>query len=587
MNIQNPLSFREATYKEALSKIQNSNNKHVVFDENLNVHYAGFFRRLLGKVKALLGQTDQTQREVVVYRAIQFLELGAHEGWLEAKKTLQIASQFITNSDGTQNEEVVELIDKIYHTHLPWKNLPQKEDLQFSQRYAEHYAKKLKKIVTRPLFFLIPEIKQSPAQSIVPQLLLPSTEDIAPINPPIKDKDIKQIAVPKNAEDNLPTAPKVPLHIQELERLEPIEQAKKEGLEPIPLFIYDNEESIKGVCDSLKLKFPKALFISKKELEKFLEDNQNTPVVAYYLQRFDESVVKPDEQLFNHLSKYDHIRLAFVGLSREHDKNVLEEGIKKFNQHLKNSPIPSVQQTKCLTMTFETAIVNGNFYPKLTKSEENSFFKKIQQVLDEAQFTKKSFEDHQVAIKNERDFSKIKNSPIHGVTPIQQQPTSSSLLPVFIYRSEGDIKSIYGLLKNKYSQGIFTTMDQFLSVLDQNKNKPLVIFFIETFTNRVDDIPSLISPVKPMINYDNANLVYVGLIHSGDKVVLKDGLKKLENLFRESNSPNLKEANCIAIGYEMKYSYEGGEGKHIEKLSSQEEENFLKQINQFLKKDQK
>ncbi|QLH35573.1 MAG: hypothetical protein HWD61_05030 [Parachlamydiaceae bacterium] len=50
--------------------------------------YAGFLRRLIEKIKGLFCGVNQMQREIVVYRLLNFLELGASKGWLDKKEPL-------------------------------------------------------------------------------------------------------------------------------------------------------------------------------------------------------------------------------------------------------------------------------------------------------------------------------------------------------------------------------------------------------------------------------------------------------------------------------------------------------------------
>lgn len=573
MNVQVPLNYNAHSYNLAVSKIENSKNKSVVFDENLNVQYAGFFRRLLGKVKALFGQSDQTQREVVVYRAIQFLELGAHEGWLDKTKILRVASQFFTNHDGTRNDEVLDLATKIFEKKS-WKELPATEQTEFSQRYLQHHQKKLKHTPKQPLFTFIPNPEAAPIPS--PVLKENFQDGVKAENNP-NDEPFAPIAIPPPY--FAPKDPKVPL----ITPIASIQKAEEKVVLPIPIFILP--DSLKGVSDALHKAYPKALFVSNiEEFQKEMGQLKHQSVVAVCIERHDVALndFGHIKENLEKLKSFPNVEPVYISASRK-GTDANQKGIKNLKTFLENS---SLSKHQYMAIDFEylgpKQILSQETCKELLQSL-NGILEKNQKVVEEP-LTPQIQLPSPTLQKNRITSLHPLLKPVDAVAPVEAVKVARMANPVPVFVCNIEMPLMIESLKKVYPDAIFTTSKTFKNDIEKLNNQPISTYYIHREDTRLSYPEEL---EKMLTNFTEPSLLgkFGFIIIYAKESSIKLDTRPLTNHFKQSANAKIKQVNCLLLPYSSKNSYKGNE-RNVDKFFEKEEEKeLLDFINNILKKD--
>ncbi|QLH35574.1 MAG: hypothetical protein HWD61_05035 [Parachlamydiaceae bacterium] len=86
-------------------------------------------------------------------------------------------------------------------------------------------------------------------------------------------------------------------------------------LEPLVMFIYKDEGSIQGVINSLRKGYPDGIFTTEENAQDLIKQNEQKPISAFYIQRFDGHVDSLEALLpsiENILSRYN-VNLVYIG----------------------------------------------------------------------------------------------------------------------------------------------------------------------------------------------------------------------------------------------------------------------------------
>lgn len=363
-----------------------------MLDDKLSVRYPGILQRLLEKLKTLFCKPNQTKRELVVYRVIQLLELGAMNGWLDARKALEVASRFM-KANKNENVEMIDLVNKIYTTKGPWLQvLPAKDCNQFSRMYAFKHLEIVKNnmanLPAQNEYENVLEpprvIKMNNESKNIPQDLEPIIQKKEPTNavkeplPVIQETDpainFKPLEKPNDEKKNiLQEGPKSLVKPEEPTPVNPVKDLKV--IEPpLPIFIIP-KDSLFGVYQALKKQYAAGIFVSEEQLQETINQNKEKPSVLFYVERADdrfEDYAYIMKKLHNFHQTYGEF-IYVVGTKTEGlDFKTAFEGLKNINKNLMNLKL------KCIGVRFKG--VSEKQY--LDADENKKFIEKINNVLN-------------------------------------------------------------------------------------------------------------------------------------------------------------------------------------------------------------
>lgn len=544
----------EEAYKLALKKLKKANykNKFILIDEKLNVSYAGFLRRLIEKIKGLFCGVNQMQREIVVYRLLNFLELGASKGWLDKKRAFNATRKFIYNPNGSKNAEIEALIDKLTQNRGFEQN-------QFSQHYAQKHVKELKSLVVNTSGLSLQPLSSSLKTTQVSLNYFSSEENN---NNETKEINLK-LKPPAATQSILKENPEKSNQVKSADEISgPIEVNSPEeilDLEPLVMFIYKDEGSIQGVINSLRKGYPDGIFTTEENAQDLIKQNEQKPISAFYIQRFDGHVDSLEALLpsiENILSRYN-VNLVYIGAFKKGLNTILESELMERHKNLQeiNHPNPRVHQTPMLSIYFENDVRSRPGSGSI--ENEKSVFENIKTLLK-----------HQPRLVLEKDsLAQQKSAPsqtpknrltsshtiseVTSLSPIEKNEESVVRLPVFIYQS-GCIEPLEKRLRTLYPQGIFVEREKAQTVLKENSQRAIQVFYIDRVDTRFEYFENLAKTIDPFLFSDNINFLYIAVSKKGAENPLEEGVESLKKYLESSKFYNqrLKHVQTFAFRYD-------------------------------------
>ncbi|QLH35578.1 MAG: hypothetical protein HWD61_05055 [Parachlamydiaceae bacterium] len=196
-----------------------------------------------------------------------------------------------------------------------------------------------------------------------------------------------------------------------------------------------------------------------------------------------------------------------------------------------------------------------------------------QAIAERQSIIKEPSHEHTISIPQHSTQSAAAVEEANEISPLEEKH-SQQTLPFFIFEDQNGTRSIYDILKKTYPTCVFANEDEIQSLMEQNKNLPIEIFYVKRFDDSFETFATLKHLVAQILkDHQNVHLTLIGASMQNDQIKLEEKMKQFEEALQSESFPNpqLKETKTISLRFKSMMG-----GKQI--LESNVEKNLLNRL---------